>query len=330
MKWTGESNMSETKVGKEKLYLGIDIGGTAVKLGSVTETGQVVETESYQVDFDGYETPILQTVVESCNKFFYKYKRKTGEYQAIGVSATGAINIRTGVVDGSAGHIRNWEKSCIKDVLQSKFGIPVQVLNDANAAALGEAWIGAAKGKKDVVVVTIGTGVGGGILVNRQILLGVNGFAGELGHMPIQNHGEACTCGNKGCLERYGSMTALIQRIKASVKAGNMKSLLPKEINGESIFSLAEEGNAQVLEILDQWMDDLAAGIIGLVHIFNPEQVLIGGGVSRQEKLFVEPLRKKVVDHIMPHFLQNFELRAAKLGNHAGMIGAVYYCKQQY
>lgn len=322
--------MGERKSRKEKLYLGIDIGGTAVKIGSVTDTGQVVETESYRVDFDGYETPILQTVVKSCSMFFNKYHRAAQIYQAIGVSATGAINTRTGVVDGSAGHIRNWEKSCIKDVLKSKFGIPVQVLNDANAAALGEAWIGAAKGKKDVVVVTIGTGVGGGILVDGKILLGVNGFAGELGHISIQNNGEVCTCGNQGCLEHYGSTTALIHRIRASVQEGKIEGLSEKEINGESIFVLAEAGDSQVLKILDQWIDSIACGIVGLVHVFNPEQVLIGGGVSRQQKLLVEPLRKKVVSRIMPNFLQNFELQAAELGNNAGMIGAVYYCIQQY
>ena len=186
----------------KKKYIGIDIGGTAVKIGSVDEDGTIHATETYAVNFDGYETPILQTVVKSCHNFLEKYRENASEYAGIGVSATGAISTKKGVVEGTAGHIKNWINSPIRQVMEQEFHIPTEVLNDANAAALGEAWIGAAKGKKDVVVVTIGTGVGGGILMNGKILLGASGFAGELGHIPVQYEGEMCTCGNRGCLER--------------------------------------------------------------------------------------------------------------------------------
>ena len=155
----------------KKKYIGIDIGGTAVKIGSVDEDGTIHATETYAVNFDGYETPILQTVVKSCHNFLEKYRENASEYAGIGVSATGAISTKKGVVEGTAGHIKNWINSPIRQVMEQEFHIPTEVLNDANAAALGEAWIGAAKGKKDVVVVTIGTGVGGGILMNGKILL---------------------------------------------------------------------------------------------------------------------------------------------------------------
>ena len=204
----------------KKKYIGIDIGGTAVKIGSVDEDGTIHATETYAVNFDGYETPILQTVVKSCHNFLEKYRENASEYAGIGVSATGAISTKKGVVEGTAGHIKNWINSPIRQVMEQEFHIPTEVLNDANAAALGEAWIGAAKGKKDVVVVTIGTGVGGGILMNGKILLGASGFAGELGHIPVQYEGEMCTCGNRGCLEHYGSTSALVRKVRWAIQEG--------------------------------------------------------------------------------------------------------------
>ena len=312
----------------EKLYLGIDIGGTSVKIGSVTSEGEIIEKNSYLVNYDNYETPILQTVIRSCKLFMETYGRTIKSYKGIGVSATGAINTKTGVVDGSAGHIGNWEQSNIKEELKEVFGLPIYVLNDANAAALGELWLGAAQGKKQVVVVTIGTGVGGGIIVNGEILLGVNGFAGEIGHMQICHNGKKCSCGNTGCLEGYGSTSALVQMVIEAVEKGKISNEENKEINGKWIFQEVSKENQEVKAILEEWIEYISSGIVGLIHIFNPEQVLIGGGVSEQKELFIEPLNKKVRASVMKHFLGNFELKAAELGNDAGMVGAVYYCIQ--
>ena len=315
--------MSKTK------YLGVDIGGTAVKIGSVDETGTVLRTETYAVNFDDYETPILQTVVQSCHIFLKKKGERAKEYEGIGVSATGAISTKEGLVAGAAGHIKNWIGSPIRDVMEQEFGIPVQVLNDANAAALGEAWIGAAKGKKNVVVVTIGTGVGGGILVDGRILLGASGFAGELGHVPIQYLGEDCTCGNKGCLEHYGSTSALVRNVRKLVRENKITNVEEDAVDGRWIFEQASEGNETVQEILHAWIESIAAGIVGFVHLFNPELVLIGGGVSAQEELFIQPIREYVMTKAMPNFTRDLQLQAAALHNEAGMVGAVYYCMQQ-
>ena len=313
---------------KEMLYLGIDIGGTAVKIGSVTEHGEVIERDTFSVNFDEYETPILQTVIKSCHLFMGKFHRTPEAYKAIGVSATGAINTENGTVEGSAGHIKHWEQSKIKESMEAEFGLRVQVLNDANAAALGELWKGAAQGKKQVIVVTIGTGVGGGIIVNGEILLGAHGFAGELGHMPILCTGETCSCGNKGCLEHYGSTSALVNTVKDAIEHGKIKKPENNKVDGVWIFEEVGKKNPDMMAIVENWIEYIAAGIVGLIHIFNPEQVLIGGGVSEQQQLFMETLKEKVQSSVMEHFGRNLEIKAANLGNKAGMIGAVYYCMQ--
>ena len=175
----------------DKLYLGVDIGGTAAKLGLVDEEGRIISSvNEYPVKFDDYETPIIETVVKSVRHFMDENNKNFAEIAGIGVSATGGINTKLGIVEGSAGHIKNWEGTNIRSRLESEFGVKTAVLNDANAAALGEMWKGAAIGKENVVVMTIGTGVGGGIIVDSKILLGRKGFAGEIGHIPVNVDGE--------------------------------------------------------------------------------------------------------------------------------------------
>lgn len=309
-------------------YLGVDIGGTEVKIGVVKQTGEILHTRNYSVNYDDYKTPILQTVIKRVQIFLDEMGQGSQNIRAIGVSATGAINTKKGIVAGSAGHIKNWEGSRIKEEMQEVFHLPVWVLNDANAAALGEVWIGAARGKKNVVVVTIGTGVGGGIIVDGKIVLGANGFAGELGHAPIQCEGEPCTCGNIGCLEHYGSMSALVRMVREELQKGTLVGSTEEQINGRWIFAEIAAGNTIMDEIAMRWMDYIATGIVGMVHIFNPEMVLIGGGVSAQQELFIDRIKEKVMSRAMPNFTQGLDVKAAQLNNDAGLAGAVYYCIQ--
>ncbi len=310
-------------------YLAVDIGGTAVKIGLVDQEGNFLHTAEYPVAFDYYETPILDTVIASCGIFMEEFDEDDVPLLAIGVSATGSINTVKGTVDGSAGQVKNWKGSRIKERMEERFPVPVYVLNDANAAALGEVWLGAAKGKRNVVAVTIGTGVGGGIIVNSQLLLGESGFAGEIGHITILYGGRECPCGNTGCLEEYASMTALVRQVRQEIEAGRLEGIPAKEVNGRRIFQEIRNGNKEMERITDQWIDVVAAGITGFVHIFNPETVIIGGGVSSQQELFIDKVRQRAFARMHPEFAPNLEIVAAKLANNAGMAGAVYYCKQR-
>lgn len=314
---------------KEHRYLAVDIGGTAVKIGLMDEEGSFLHTAEYPVAFDGYETPILDTVIKSCGIFLEEFDEDDVPLLAIGVSATGSINTVTGTVDGSAGQVRNWKGSRIKERLEARFPVPVYVLNDANAAALGEVWLGAARGRSNVVAVTIGTGVGGGIIVNSQLLLGASGFAGEIGHITIRYGGRECPCGNTGCFEEYASMTALVRQVRQEIEAGRLEGIPAGEVNGRRIFEEIRRGNRELERITDQWIDVIAAGITGFVHIFNPETVIIGGGVSSQQELFIDKVRERAFARMHPEFAPNLEIVAAKLANNAGMAGAVYYCRQR-
>ena len=309
----------------DRIYLGIDIGGTAVKFGLVNGEGVMVsEVSEYSVKFNNYETPIIETVVKSAKEFMSKNNKNFFDINGIGVSATGGINSKLGIVEGSAGHIKNWEGTNIKKRLEAEFGMNTAVLNDANAAALGEMWKGAAKGRENVVVMTIGTGVGGGIIVDSKILLGSKGFAGEIGHIPVNVDGEKCSCENTGCIEHYGSTSALVRNVKNAVISGEITGI-KEEVDGRLIFKEVAAGNRAVIKYVDEWINYISAALVGLVHTFNPEMVILGGGVSKQKELFVDKVRDKVLHGVMDNFAQDLRVEAAELGNNAGIIGAVKF-----
>lgn len=305
------------------MYLGVDIGGTAVKYGLVDENGQVVSTEEYQVDFDGYQTPILETVLRTSKDYLNRHRGDGKPLLGIGVSATGQIDVKEGCVAGTGGNIRNWGGSRIRKAYMEAFGRPCTVINDANSVALGEMWTGAARGYTDFAVITVGTGIGGGIVADGRLLQGKRGFGGEIGHLIIAGDGRRCTCGNCGCLEQYASVTALVRRV-----GERCPELAGKTLNGRVIFELAGNGHENVSAVIKEWIADLSRGIISLVHLLNPQLILLGGGVSTRQELFIRPLSERVMAGLMPNFAEHLEIRGAALGNTAGLIGAVYYLKK--
>ena len=302
------------------MILGIDIGGTAVKMGLLERDGSIRARREASVCFDGYRTPILTTVLREAEAFL----RETGtDPEGIGVSATGQVDDRLGTVIGTNGAIPGYEGTCFRAALEERFSRPAHVLNDANAALLGETFIGRGRGCRDVLMVTLGTGVGGGVLTGGRLLRGRRGLAGELGHFSMDFQGIPCTCGRRGCYERYASTTALMALARA---AAADPDALP---DGRAFFRRVREGDSVLREVLDRWLDQVAAGLIGLGHIFNPELILIGGGVSAQEELLIAPLRDRVRRGLMPRFGEDCRLEAAALGNDAGMIGALKYWLDQ-
>lgn len=301
-------------------YLGIDIGGTAAKIGIVKESGKILATDTFSVSFDQYQTPIIETVVKNTDAFLEKSDISAASLSGIGVSATGQVNTIKGTIAGSAGHIANWLGTPVKAILEEHYHLPASVSNDANCAVIGEQWQGAARNCSDVIMITVGTGVGGGIIVNNRLLSGAVGIAGELGHFTIKKDGVPCTCGNRGCYEQYASTTALVKKAREA-----FPELAPESIDGKYIFREIEAGNTDMKDIVQSWITDIAAGLIGLIHIFNPQRVIVGGGVSQQQELFIEPLGQAVLSGVMPCFRENLTLCAAELGNHAGLLGAVRY-----
>ena len=238
-----------------KQYLAIDIGGTAVKLGIVDEEGRVLSRTEQSVCFDNYETPILTTVLSAAEQFLKEQAVGPQGLAGIGVSATGQIDSRKGTVAGTCGSLPNYIGSPIKAELEAKFGLPTTVANDANCMTLGEVWVGGAKGYTDVIGVTLGTGVGGGILTGGRLLEGARGLGGELGH--FRTHaldGVLCTCGASGCWERYAATTALVR---------GAQPRNPKWKDGRAIFESAHAGDPTILALLDDWTDEIAQGLCG-------------------------------------------------------------------
>lgn len=298
-----------------KKYIALDIGGTALKYGIVDEQGQILESFEESVSFDNYETPILNTIL----KVLDSYINDTSTFSGICVSATGQIDSRLGKVIGVGGNVKNYLGSEIKRTLEERYHLKTEVINDANAVAAAEKWIGSGVGYKDIVAITIGTGVGGGVYVNNRLLLGARGIAGEIGHFSIDQYNEVCTCGNIGCYERFASMSALVRKVN---------NALGTNYNGRDIFERYDD--LVIHKYIDEWITSIAKGIISLIHIFNPEVVIIGGGVSKQNEKFIQPLINKVSEKVMPRFLEDVKILPAKLENGAGMVGAVHHFRSIY
>jgi glucokinase len=298
-----------------KLYLGVDIGGTAVKIAVIRADGTILIKTNKSVIFDQYKTPIIETVIKEIKNFMVENSFSKSNLSGIGVCATGQIDINTGTVIGTDGKFKTYEGTNIKHVLETNFEIKTTVLNDANAMILAEYWNGTAVNRAHVVGITIGTGVGGGIIVDRLILSGLRGIAGEVGHMSIKKDGDLCTCGNRGCYEKYAATSRLVNEVK------NTK-LLEEPVTGYKVFENLQQ--PEIKKIYINWLEDIARGLVDLIHIFNPSLVVIGGGVSSQQQLFIEPLEKIIRSKIMPRFNENLEIVAAHHKNDAGVIGAVY------
>lgn len=312
------------------MYLGVDIGGTAVKIGIVSKIGEILKSLEYDVSFDNYETPIFETVKKSIDKFLKDSNVEKKQIKGIGVSATGQVDMNTGTIIGVGGNIKNWLGTEIKKELENIYNIKTTVVNDANCMILGETFAGRAKGYKNIIGITIGTGVGGGIIVDSNILLGATGIAGEIGHFSINSSGIKCSCGNIGCYEKYASTTALVKNVKEKYKNKSSDNFQIENVDGKIIFEQVKKGNKEIEEIVDKWIAQIGHGLVSLVHIFNPEIIIIGGGVSSQKELFIDKVKIYVEKNSMTKFSKNIKIKGAKLGNNAGIVGAVYYNINNY
>ena len=299
---------------------GIDLGGTTAKVGLFTTSGKLLEKWEVSTDTSNNGAHILENLAAAVQQKMQEKGLSADKVEGVGLGVPGPV-LDSSIVPIVCANLGGWGNRNVSIELSELLGgIRVLVGNDANVAALGEIWMGTAKGCRSAVMVTLGTGVGGGILTGGRLLEGARGLGGELGH--YRTHaldGVDCTCGAKGCWERYAATTAL-------VRAAQEKD--PAWKDGRAIFAAAEAGNETVLALLDAWTDEIAQGLAGMVHIFNPQLILIGGGVSAQQKLLIEPIAEKVKASVMPAFAEGLEIRAAQLHNDAGMVGAVYYFRQ--
>ena len=304
------------------LAVGIDVGGTKIAGGVVDEAGRILATarrESPATDSDAIERAIEDLVAEL---------RDGHDVKAVGVGAAGFVDSGRSTVMFAPNLA--WRDEPLRADLEKRIDLPIVIENDANAAAWGEFTFGAGEDVEDSLLVTVGTGVGGGIVLNGQLHRGAFGVAAEIGHMRVVPGGRICGCGNKGCWEQYASGTALVRDTKEQAREGSLiaRSLVDRaggveNISGPLITEAARDGDSfarEQLAVIGRWLGE---GIASLAAILDPAVVVIGGGVSEAGDLLLEPIREHYRANLTGrHYRPELEVRAAMLGNKAGMIGA--------
>ncbi|MCI6151957.1 MAG: ROK family protein [Fusobacterium perfoetens] len=293
-----------------KKIVGIDIGGTMIKYGLLSIKGDILENGEVETE----ASKGIEVLFEKLCNIVSKYL-KSNDILGIAVSGTGQIDGSIGKVIGGNPIIPGWIGTNLVEKLEKEFNLPAVLENDVNCAALGEKWLGAGKGQDNFICVTIGTGIGGGIVLNGEIFRGSSCVAGEFGHIQIEKNGKECLCGKKGCYERYASATALVSLAKEKTgKIYNGKQIFDKERKNEPIF----------VEVIKEWVDYFTDGLSTITYIFNPTLIIIGGGVTKQGDYLLNKFKDSLDSKLGVNYKKNLEIKFAELGNNAGMLGAEY------
>lgn len=292
------------------LVLGVDLGGTKIKAGVLNQAGEILETLTVATPQTGKGQDILDCL-EKC----YRLLSAKHQIEAIGIGTPGLIDFAQGKILGCTPNISDWEGRNLKTYFEALLSCSVTVDNDANSACYGEWKVGSGKGFSDLVVLTLGTGLGSGLVLKGQMSRGHHQLGIGFGHMIVDLYGRFCNCGQRGCLETYVSGKGLI---KNYLLCGGKP-----ELSGREIFDLAEAGDKQASRALEQFLDYLATGIVNIFNTLAPQRVLLGGGISAQgEKRLLEPLRIRVKGIMSMPFRTPESIQLAQLGPDAGMIGA--------
>ena len=311
-----------------RLAIAIDIGGTNIKTGVISSAGERKLFQKIPTHAEkgfGYTFTLIQGQIDS----LIGQITEKSDICGIGCATAGQVDHIRGKVVFATDNLPGLSGFEMKQELETVFKLPVMVENDVNAAALGEHWLGAAKQFRDFICLTLGTGIGGAIFRNGTIDHGWGGISGEFGHMSIAYDGLPCNCGNKGCFEQYGSVSALINNLLRRIHDG-APSFIPdmvqgdlSRVNGELIFAAKEKGDRLAAEVIDEYIAYLATGIVNLVHILNPGAVVMGGGITNVGEALMQPLRQAVKAGAMPKFTENLAIIRSELGDYAGLYGAV-------
>ncbi len=313
-------------------YLGIDLGGTNIVAGVVDENGNIIVKVSCKTNSSRPESEICDDMAAVAERALQEAGLTKNDIRFIGIGAPGAVNGETGVIEFSANfNSHNWE---IVKMMEERLGVEVLVENDANAAAYGEFLVGAAKDANDAVVITLGTGVGGGIIIDGMIYSGSNFAGAELGHIVIQKDGRQCGCGRKGCWEAYSSATGLINMTKEAI-AENPNSYLAQSVGGDiskidgvTAFNAMRQGCPVGQAVVDEYISYLACGLVNIINIFQPDILCIGGGISNEGEALLKPLMKIIEEErYTKHNAKQTKVCIATLGNNAGIIGAAFLGK---
>lgn len=310
-----------------KVSIGVDLGGTTVKYALGSEQGEILKEDEKPSYAQKEVTKILDNIGE-CIREMKEYAQSNGlNPVAVGMGTPGTVDVPHGILMGSTPNFRYWKEVRVAEELKKRVHLPVFVDNDANLMALGEATFGSGIGKDNVICVTIGTGVGGGIIINGKIYRGAFYAGAELGHSTLIANGLACKCGGDGCLERYASATAMIRIYKQNARRAK-KYLSSNEITVRDIFKQAKNNNPVAKQTVQDSAYYLGRGLASFINIFNPNIIIIGGGVAQAGKIYIDKVRETTLQYAMKRTSENVEIVAASLGNKAGFLGALYFALQ--
>ena len=332
------------------LVVGVDLGGTQIRI-AVVQGPQLLSRATFPTGADPAPNRIIPSIYREIEQVLDEAGTRLDQIAGIGIGAAGPLDSRTGVIFAPP-NLPGWDHVPLRDIFKEHYSLPVFVENDANAAALGEYMFGAGYGCKDMVYLTISTGIGGGVIVDGRIMGGTSGTAGELGHMTIDRHGERCNCGNIGCLESIASGTAIARRANEAIARGADFSLLassgpecnvtaldglallppgcdpagkPRQqfyIDAKAVARAAEAGVPAACAIIRDAAEGLGVGLVNIIHIFNPEIIILGGGVTQMGSLLMEPALRVVQERAMKVPCKAVRVVLAQLGIDAGLIGA--------
>ena len=303
-----------------KYVFGVDVGGTTVKLGLFSAEGEL---------FDKWEIPtrtqeggshILPNVAESIREKIREKQIAQEDITGVGVGAPGPID-DDGVVHRAVN--LGWETFSIKKTLEEELHVPVRAGNDANVAALGEMWKGGGKGSSDMIMVTLGTGVGGGIITGGKVLTGYAGAGGEIGHIHVDDkETECCGCGNKGCLEQYASATGIARLAHRKLEESSRDSILRDgKVTAKTVFDAVKQKDALAIEVAEEFGKYLGNGLSVIASVVNPETIVIGGGVSKAGEILMDYIKPSFMNNVF-HANREVKFVLATLGNDAGIYGA--------
>ncbi|MCR4707976.1 MAG: ROK family protein [Clostridiales bacterium] len=307
-------------------FIGVDVGGTSVKAGVVDDSGQILSKGSTPTLAERSYEWVIRDIADLCFRVAKRAEVQMEEIEAIGVGVPGICDMKTGVIPFCTN--LGWHEVPFVAELQKHIQKPVYVDNDATVAGLAESIAGVSAGTSSSVFITLGTGVGGGIIINGRPYSGAHGVGSEIGHMILKMDGEPCTCGNYGCFERYASATAIIREARKALKS-NPDSLMmeacggdPETINAKIVIDCAKQEDETAQRVFSDYVRSLALGIVSIINCIDPEVIVLGGGVSAAGEYLLDAVREAIKPHVFFKTMPYADVRLAKLGSDAGIIGA--------
>jgi glucokinase len=319
------------KLEKHKLpVLAVDLGGTKIITAIISNSGQVVAEDRCLTLADEGVSPVIERLFAAIDSLLNRNNMEPSQLGGISLAAAGAIDSDKGVITLSP-NLPGWCDVPLGDMVRERYRVDTFLVNDASAAALGEHRFGAGRGVSNLILLTLGTGIGGGIIINGEMYLGACGSAAEIGHMVIDVNGPECGCGNRGCLETLASGTAVSRDAVRRINQGEKSSLVAmvsgkiEDITAEMVGTAARKGDSLALDVLSQAGTYLGVGLANLVNIFNPEMIVLGGGMAELGGLFIDPARRVVVERAFPISAGAVRIVTAQLGNEAGVYGAAIF-----